>query len=173
MDPEIAINAIGFQYLLRDSLGQFSQNGRMMEVAGTVESDTNQIQISRQFPVSTRRFTGAHELGHALLHNAKGLHRDRPLDGSTVSGIRDVIEIQADKFASYFLMPEKLVSKIFKDIFYTDFFTLNEETLFALGSEVASKLNNKCDSRSLARTLAGVESFNGRHFPSLASQFGV
>ena len=144
-----------------------------MEVAGTVDNKSKQIQISKQFPPNTQRFTAAHELGHSLLHDASGLHRDRPLDGSKIEGVRNLVEIQADKFAIYFLMPEKLVRAIFKKLFYTEFFELNDDTYFALGKDAESKIKKNRDLTTIARVLASIEVYNGQHFQSLASQFGV
>jgi Zn-dependent peptidase ImmA (M78 family) len=78
-----------------------------------------------------RLFTSAHELGHILLHpQLKEAHRDRPLDGSVVS--RTQMERAADRFASSYLMPIKLVRERFFAIFGTEEFVLSESTAFAL-----------------------------------------
>jgi hypothetical protein len=111
-DPSVALRFIGYESNLTESLGQFSKNGKIIEVAGIIDNSTKQVKISRQFEPVIRNFTTAHELGHALLHKANGLHRDRPLDGTNVSGSREIIEIEADKFASYFLMPKKIQTNI-------------------------------------------------------------
>ncbi len=63
------------------------------------------ISVNRSEPVTRRRFTIAHELGHYYLHRDKNdnlyAHRD--------AGQRGKIETEADIFASNLLMPEEMV----------------------------------------------------------------
>lgn len=172
LDPTIALELIGYQYALVETLGQYYHDGNQIEVAGIIDNSMNQVSISRKFPPNIRNFTAAHELGHALLHEATGLHRDRPLDGSSLS--RDEIECEADKFASYFLMPGKYVKKCFQQSLATDCFFLNEDTSFALTRGTTINLARNCKSlRDLSRILASTESYNGVRFVSLANQFRV
>lgn len=169
LDPEVALKAIGYQFEISETLGQFNHEGKQVEVAGTINREIKHVRISRQFPPLIRSFTAAHELGHALLHKANGLHRDKPIDGTSLS--RNSTEYQADKFASYFLMPQLQVRKIFKQIFLTDQFELTEETAFALGSNLDTLRNMSI--RQLANVLASAERFNGNNFISMSNQFHV
>ncbi|MHB1086001.1 MAG: ImmA/IrrE family metallo-endopeptidase [Thiobacillus sp.] len=172
LDPSVALNLIGYDFDLDETLGQSHINGRLIEVAGIIDNSSRRVRISRQFPNDVRVFTAAHELGHALLHEARGLHRDRPFDGATLS--RDGIEFQADKFATYFLMPEKLVRARFVNFFATDCFVLNEETVFALSRRSLPDFQKKCKTlRDLARALANAEYYDGLRFVSMARQFRV
>lgn len=172
LDPAIAFRLIGYDYDLDETLGQYYSDGRQIEVAGTIDDSRKQVRISRRFPNEVRNFTAAHELGHALLHDARGLHRDRPLDGTKTS--REPIEFEADKFASYFLMPGKLVRARFEEFFGTDNFFLNEDTSFALTRGTSLDLRRNCRTlRDLAKILASTESYNGLRFISLASQLRV
>lgn len=172
LDPSIAFKLLGYDFDIEETLGQFFMDGKQIEVAGSIDDSSMQARISRQFQYEVRNFTAAHELGHALLHEARGLHRDRPLDGGTMS--REPIEIEADKFATYFLMPAKLVRARFENLFGTGKFILNQDTGFALARGTALDLNRDCRSlRDLSRILAGAESYNGRRFASLARQFRV
>lgn len=175
LDPSITFKAIGYDYHVENTLGQFSSQGKSFEVAGIINNALYQVQISRQFPYEVQKFTSAHELGHAILHEheARGLHRDRPLDGSENNTKRDSIEYQADKFAVYFLMPSKLLIKIFREHFLTECFVLNDDTIFALGSTTAAKIENYKSIRDLSRLLAKIEIYNGVNFNSLSRQFGV
>lgn len=170
LNPEIALRAFGFDFELVETLGQFEQSGKQYEVAGTINKKAQQVQISGQFSSVIRNFTAAHELGHALMHKTNHLHRDRPLDGSTTS-TRSSSEFQADKFATYFLMPEKQVRKVFSKIFLTDQFTVTEETAFALGCEYNAM--RKMSLREVSRILAKAERYNGANFRSLSSLFQV
>ncbi len=172
LDPVIALKFIGYDCNLDETLGQFYSDGKLIEVAGTIDKSSAKVRISRQFKNNIRNFTAAHELGHALLHQTSGLHRDRPLDGATIS--RDPVELEADKFATLFLMPQKLVKTTFEKFFLTNKFFLNEETTFALGLGDFMELKEKVTSlRQLSRMLASAEHYNGRHFISLANQFRV
>lgn len=173
LDPFIALRLLGYDCELEETLGQFHSDGKQVEIAGTLDKHTRQVRISRRLENAVRSFTVAHELGHALLHDTGAtLHRDRPLDGSTQS--RTGIEFEADKFASFFLMPAKQVQEAFTRFFRTDQFTLNEATAFALGQGDYEILRNKCKTlRQLSRLLAGAKQYNGVQFISLADQFLV
>ncbi|MDP2760301.1 MAG: ImmA/IrrE family metallo-endopeptidase [Sideroxyarcus sp.] len=172
LDPIIALNLIGYDCDLDETLGQFYSDGKLIEVAGAIDKSSAKVRISGRFENNIRNFTAAHELGHALLHQTSGLHRDRPLNGATIS--RDPIELEADKFATSFLMPRKLVKTTFENFFLTDKFFLNEETAFALGYGDFMELKGKVKAlRQLSKMLASAEQYNGRHFISLANQFRV
>lgn len=172
--PEDSLSMIGFAYKEEDTLGQFFCSGKPMEVAGIIDRDHKQVSISQQFKSSIKNFTAAHELGHALLHNETGLHRDRPMDGSTNVAVRDPIEREADKFATYFLMPKKMVTKSFSELFGTDKFLLNELTSFALISSSIVKAETRFpDKKSLALYLAKCNRFNAKSIVPMHERFGV
>lgn len=172
LDPIIALKLIGYDCELDETLGQFYSDGKLIEVAGAIDKSSAKVHISGRFENNIRNFTAAHELGHALLHQTSGLHRDRPLNGATIS--RDPIELEADKFATSFLMPRKLVKTTFEKFFLTDKFFLNEETAFALGLGDFMELKEKVKTlRQLSKILANTERYNGRYFISLANQFRV
>lgn len=171
LNPIVALKLTGYDCDIDETLGQFYTGGKLVEVAGTIDKQLKRVRISRQFSQNIRSFTAAHELGHALLHNTTKLHRDRPLDGTSIS--RNAVEFEADKFATFFLMPRKLVQTIFERMFLTDRFYLNEATSFALGHDYQA-LKNKCKNlRQLSRMLVSTERYNGLQFNSLATQFRV
>jgi len=172
--PEEVFKNLQYQIDRSSSLGTHQVNGILVEVAGQIDQKFKFVSISEQFPIEVQNFTAAHELGHALLHNQIVLHRDRPLDGSIISGSRPLEELQADKFATYFLMPKKQIVRAFKQLFLTEQFIVNEETAFALNEKSPEALREKCrDKRGLARLLASSEFFNGKHFISISKQFQV
>jgi len=174
LNPELAFKALGFHYDLCDTLGQFALEGKYFEVAGIVDSAAQEVRISRQFPRRVQRFTAAHELGHAVLHEAVGLHRDRPVDGSRPRNQRNQTEWEADAFATTFLMPAKLVAEEFEKRFHTMEFTLTEETIFALATEDEQIVRRQLqDTRRRSRTLAVAQRFGAVRFLSLAEVFGV
>jgi Zn-dependent peptidase ImmA (M78 family) len=174
LDPSLALQSLGYSVKVQESLGQYSTNGELFEVAGILDNSNTQVMISRRFSPVIRNFTTAHELGHAGLHDGSGLHRDRALDGSPNNHLRDGKEIEADVFAAYFLLPEKRVRSVFQKIFLTQSFILNEDTAFALTSKDLGSLQDRCRTlRDLTRILASAEYYNGVHVISLANHFRV
>ena len=101
------------------------------------------------------------------------LHRDRPLDGSDFSS-RDLREIQADKFAAFFLMPRKLVKNVFQELFILKKFVINQNTVFAFGEDSVSNFRAKHRNlRGLSIFLASADNFRGRSFYSISKVFNV
>ena len=174
LDPDLAFRSIGFRSELVESLGQHTWEGEPAEVAGIIDASVQTVQTSRRFAPPFRNFTAAHELGHAVLHDGRGLHRDRGLDGSQLGGSRDRTEWEADVFATYFLMPERLVRAAFECAFKVPRFVLDEDTAFALDPGDPGGLLSSCrEDRDLSRLLARTTRYDGVHFDSLADQFGV
>jgi Zn-dependent peptidase ImmA (M78 family) len=173
LDPELALRSLGYAVAIRESLGQHAAGRDSFEVAGIVDNSKETVEISRRFSPAIMKFTTAHELGHAVLHQGSGLHRDRGLDGVSI-GPRDPREAEADTFAAYFLLPDKQVRTAFSKRFLTEEFRLNEASAFALGAGSLRHLQDRCRSeRDLARILAAAQHYNGAHFKSLSERFGV
>lgn len=173
LDPILALQSLGFRVEMHESLGQYLAGRSWYEVAGVIDKSKGTVDISGQFSPAIIKFTAAHELGHAVLHGSSGLHRDRAVDGAQ-RGFRDQQEREADKFASYFLLPGKLVLEAFASRFCASRFVLNDDTAFALDYEsLAYAQGQYRNIRELARRLASAEQFSGRHFLSLADYFGV
>lgn len=173
LDPEVALRLYGYSFELEEGLGSYHGHSGHSEIAGLIDRLYKTVHVSQQFPPNVRLFTAAHELGHAALHPASGgIHRDRPIDGAALS--RNPDEFQADKFATYFLMPANLVKTRFADIFETDCFSLTEETSFGLSGMSFAEIQAKCrTARDVSRLLASAERYQGRSFVSLTAQFRV
>lgn len=174
LDPKVAFEVIGYEFGEVDTLPQFMTNEGMVDGAGFMNRSQKLAGVSSKFPMEVQNFTAAHELGHAILHNATGMHRDRALNGEAVSGSRDRTEIEADKFATYWTMPEKVVRVEFQKRFLSEKFVISEDTAFGLFSDSQEALRKKCTSlRQLARELANARKYNERFFESLAKKFKV
>ena len=173
LDPAIALEAIGFRFDLEEGLGQMPGRNGQIEVAGLIDTKAKVVRVGRQFSASVRAFTAAHELGHAVLHpTLDGLHRDKPLDGSPSAA--DRVEVEANKFATLFLMPARLVCTRFAELFQGEPFELSEESAFALAGCSLSDFNQSQGTRrQLARVLSSAQRYNGRHFTPLNEQFRV
>jgi Zn-dependent peptidase ImmA (M78 family) len=174
LDPIFALTAIGYSVQEHDSLGEYFGRDGAFEVAGILDKPTATARISKRFSHPMRNFTMAHELGHAILHDNIRMHRDRPFDGALNGQKREATEIEADVFASLFLLPEKLVRAAFERRFLAKRVVINEETAFALGERGVSSLFGKYRSRrDFSRMMANAAQYNGVHFRSLAENFGA
>jgi len=174
LQPSIVLNKVmGYSYQSSNSLGIYEHDGEFFEIAGLINKNEKVVQVSKRFPQETQNFTSAHELGHAILHKQTVLHRDRPLDGSSnTPRIRQ--EMQADKFATFFLMPTKLVVDIFFELFETEKFKITEASLLAIRGNSITAFRRQCrDKRGLARLLATTEYYGGKTFNSLSKIFKV
>jgi formiminotetrahydrofolate cyclodeaminase/Zn-dependent peptidase ImmA (M78 family) len=172
IDPIKLLKKLGYQYQQKSTLGTYDSMGNTFEVAGIIDSVNNYVSISSNFKPETIQFTIAHELGHAILHPNQVLHRDRPMDGSSLSSY-DFKERQANKFASCFLMPKKLIIQQFQSLFLTNKVEINTQTALLLGFRL-SELRAKCkDVRELSRFIASTTFYNHKFFPSIANQFQV
>ncbi len=166
---------LGYKYDNNHDLGYDFIDGQLVEIAGLIDQDNKLVQISNHTGSHLQNFTAAHELGHALLHKQSVLHRDIPIDGSNELRNRPPEEMQADKFASYFLMPEKLVRRRFKLLFGTYDFRINSDSAFKLtGNSSANDLRIKCrDLRGLSLKLSSAESYGQDFFEPLSAHFNV
>lgn len=172
IDPRAALALRGFRVEIVGALGQIAGTGRhVSNVAGLIDKASKQVLIASGLSPASRSFTMAHELGHAAMHDMVGMHRDKAMDGSTVSS--DPQEREAEKFAAYFLMPGKLVSRTFEEIFGRSPFVLDEDSRFALAGSLPSSNWSPRTVRDLSRLLASAERFNGLSMRSLAEQFRV
>jgi len=175
LKPDVVLEKLlGYQYDKPQSLGQYISEEGLFEIAGTIDKAGKYVAVSQNFSKETQNFTAAHELGHALLHKQTVLHRDKAIEGSVTGVKRETVELEADKFAAYFLMPKKVVQGLFKHLFLTDRFILNEGTVLALTGERLSDFKKKCkNTRELSRFLATAEFYSNESFKSMSEIFGV
>ncbi|GAA4240055.1 cyclodeaminase/cyclohydrolase family protein [Winogradskyella damuponensis] len=173
--PDIVLRqALGFDYFSSSSYGVPNENDEIVEVAGVIDQPNKLVMVSNKFPKEVQRFTAAHELGHAILHDQPVLHRDIAVECIGQRNTRDIVEIEADKFATNFLMPNKLVRREFENIYSYKVFELNEDSAFQFGGRSVGELRKECKNlRGLSRKLASTESFDNKHFHSLSEKFNV
>jgi Zn-dependent peptidase ImmA (M78 family) len=174
LDPAIALAALGYKISRPATLGTFSSDGVTYEVAGQINQKSRTVEISQQFPRETQYFTAAHELAHAFMHDQLCMHRDRPLNGSQKTNSKEFKEWQADRFATYYLMPEKLIKRYFHQIFHTQEFQVSPNTAHALNFDSADALMRQCrNRRELSRLLATATIYNSRAVRSMSEIFNV
>jgi len=87
----------------------------LKEVSGLVVRNGNAtvIAFNQEHPLTRRRFTVAHELAHAILHEGKEVHYDTDFrvdfrSGESSLGV-DVEEMEANFFAASILMPRRFL----------------------------------------------------------------
>ncbi len=175
LDPIVVIKKVmGYTLQNKKLLGNFDSKGiQAYEIAGIIDKKEKLIQISENFSLETRNFTAAHELGHAILHRQNILHRDKPSDGSEMI-LKNREETEADKFATYFLMPKKWVIDFFLEIFGTTNFKIDGHSALLLNKSTESALRYECkDKRGLARMLSSHNYYAGKKFVPLIKIFKV
>jgi Zn-dependent peptidase ImmA (M78 family) len=174
--PEVAARVCHLNY---EPVGGVAANEwNKFASAGTLDRDRGTIRVSTQFGYTTQRFTGAHEIGHFLLHPQLGsggvIHRDRPISGS-VSNWRPLVEVEADYFAACFLMPRKLVIQAYEDRFGSRKPPQKTEAVLyhLFKRDMNTYFSAPRGSKIFARAVASTTAFDTKRFPSLADQFGV
>lgn len=165
LDPKLAIELMGFQVGVHNSLGQLAAHSKGYKVAALINKNEKLVHISNEFDRTVQSFMLAHELGHLVLHADRRMHRDVAVDGKIK---RVGAEREADTFAALFLMPEKLLRTKFAAYFDSDVEnTINMEKFLGSSSQSSKR-------RNLARWLAGATQYKGNHFrQSLAELFNV
>lgn len=176
LEPERAAKLLNVEFQRYEELLEFGSGRQRSEIAGLIDRQANKIAVAMKFPPEAVRFTGAHEIGHWILHPGKVMHRDRPIKGiapETVSRSRE--EREADYFAACFLVPRKLAVTAFEAAFQTRApLSLNDTTAFWLSpNDPDSLLRSQLGSLDFALAVASARSYGGRPILPLASQFGV
>lgn len=149
------------------------------DVAGFLDRDKKLVGVVSTAPLSSQRFTLAHELGHYVLHTDSLAFRDRSLSAPDVSRERPPEEREADAFAAELLMPRKLVARVFQTIFGdgSDPIVYDGEFVEALSMSGLQRLNAfeiaGFSSVSRAQLIARLRVYKGRVFQPLADQFQV
>lgn len=178
-NPESVLKNIDYRLLRSKSLGQSTYDSGRFETAGLINTKQKYVAISEKFSLEQQRFTLAHEIGHLVLGHkitsGDQIHRDRPISKSSRLILTDPMERQANKFASQLLMPEKMVRDLFVEIFGTERFVLNEDTVFGLGNiKNTTEFNAKFkEPYHIARFISSLNTYNGRSFTSFKDLFQV
>ena len=96
-------------------IGLYCANGWSKEISGLIRKDPERggpsgyaIITNAAHPVTRRRFTIAHEIGHFVLHT-ESLGAGVTDDGLYRSRLGGRLEGQANRFAGWLLMPRRLI----------------------------------------------------------------
>lgn len=169
-DPEAACRVLGLKYLPDSHLGTYGGTA----TAGLLDRANKAVMLSSRQSFEAQRFTGAHEVGHYLLHPGQLMFRDRTLSAHGGTG-RPLDEQQADFFAACFLVPPKLLLQAFRLRFPVNEPLVNTSAVcFNLSTRNHQYLESlPPGSMEFALAVARAEAFNGYRFKSLAALFNV
>lgn len=172
LEPAIGAAVLGVRYeVVEEGLGSMGPPGPVTEVAGRMDRRANLIQVSGRFPEVVQRFTGAHELGHVVMHPHNVMHRDRPLEGGLGRGARSREEKEADFYAACFLMPARMVLQSYEKRFDAPPLHVDDDLAFRLSPDDPDVIW-AASPEDLAGMVAGYK--NPRSSPvSLAEEFRV
>ena len=102
---------------------------------GYYKDDTRRIYLNTDQPINRRRFTVAHELGHALLgHGTRQKDHDKTFSRKNY----DPAEVEANTFATCLLMPKQYVIQCIRNNM-----TFDEMTSFFGVSDMAMAIRLK------------------------------
>jgi hypothetical protein len=171
--PEAAAEILQLTYFESDTLGRFGMAGDRFEPAGAMDRDQRLIAVSTKVSRPVQRFTGAHEIGHFLLHRGAMMFRDRPV--FELTGPRSRTEREADYFAACFLAPEKILKTEFKYRFGSkEPLPLNTTVAYHLARGSADELlNAPTGTLNFAMAVASARSFGSHQFTPLHEFFGI
>lgn len=170
--PDVAARVLDLEIDYRDDLGTFRAGSSAYTVAGMLDRGRGIISLSTRFTEQAMRFTGAHEIGHFLLHPGEHFHRDRPLSADGHG--RSAREHEADYFAACFLASKRLIEEAFAPRFGKAPLVLDDNVAFYLrGAKAHELMRAATGSLDFAAAVAGARSFAGTPFPSLAEKFGL
>lgn len=123
------------------------------------------VMVTTKRPLSIQRFTGAHELGHYILGHKPSLDDDSMLRRSPFSAAPDYAqqELEADAFATEFLLPPWLFAEHFKRQGWSKDMMSDPAIVYQLSLRVGASYEATC--RSLMRP--GVRVINRRTLDNL------
>lgn len=175
LHPDIILKRVlGYDYFSSSNYGVLTEDNDISEVAGLIDQKNKLVVVSKKYSKEVQRFTASHELGHALMHSQPIMHRDIPADCSQHRKTRNITEIQADKFATNFLMPKKLVIMEFEQIFKTNFLQLDDDTAFKFrGRSVEGMKKEFKNLHEFSRMVVSTELFDNGEHTSLSNLFNV
>ena len=172
--PDVAARLLGWSFESWPEIP--NRNGdRHIEIAGLIDPQIGRIVVSEKLGPELARFTGAHEIGHCLLHKPTTLYREMSTDAEFPI-VSDHKEQEANRFAAQFLMPEKLLQTSIEASFgMSPPIVLDETNAFWLDRSDYGRLLD-VEAERLAREFAfaaGSINFRGQQIVSLHEQFKV
>jgi len=131
IDPYFAAEMLGYSVEFSSDQREDLTCTKRQGIVATLDNKRRNIWVRSSQNDPEKRFCVAHELGHLVRHPGISFHRDRT--AGFLSNRRPPMELEADRFASNFLMPARLVRNEFEGRF-GDIRSINRDDLmFYLG----------------------------------------
>lgn len=149
---------------------------RRTGIAGMIDRPDRLIVVSEKFSEEEQRFTGLHEVGHAVLHpELRGAHRDRPIGSSKPRAELGPLEWEADQFAVAYSMPEAWFVKDVEDRFMKVPIEVDEGLLWRLDPGDPDRFfRTRRDDLDLEKAIVSYAGFGQSiQFPSLKAIYGM
>ncbi len=126
LSPSTLAEMLGLTYEVTPRIHLDREDGRV--ALGLLDLSKRSVLVS-EIGLEAARYTGAHELGHALYHQGRvRQHWERELDPAE----KDPQERQADQFAARFLMPKRLLIRRLMENFFEPPVRIDENWLYFL-----------------------------------------
>lgn len=130
--PPILPKELAENYRLKVVFAGFPDE--LFDVMGYFDLERREIVVNRRDPPNRQTFTIAHELGHALLHEAFIRHSPneyKVLRREPMGSKKSAVEQEANSFASGLLVPRKLLDNYYRLASISEL-----STLFGVSEEV-------------------------------------
>lgn len=174
----IATDVLGLVFEEPYEIGSVpAPNWNRIDVAGQLNRAEKKIVVASRLPPQVKRFTGAHEIGHFVLHRGADNLRENPMTEAAIrSPFRPPREREADLFAAELLMPSKALEDAFSSLFGlpVDGNRIDEGQAFCLmGEKMTASELMRLAPIDRAKLIAEACSLTSKHNRSLADIFNV
>lgn len=172
----IAEEILGLSFEEPWGIGFLQLSGLGIELAGQLDRTDRKILVAKKFSLEIQRFTGAHEIGHFVLHKEKNQFRESPCTDPAIRRPSSPHELEANIFAAELLMPAKVLHDLFCRRFPAPINVSEIDdtyaTLLTNGRLVPSELRAK-SILEVAEIVAKASSFLAADERALMDIFGV
>jgi Zn-dependent peptidase ImmA (M78 family) len=164
-----------FLFVEPAEIGTSAASGR--PIAGVLDRVSRTTEVASNLPLTVRRFTGAHELGHLVLHPEVQSLRESPIgDRGMLGRGTPPKEQEANLFAAELLIPTRLLRELFARRFpptiYRD--SIDDDTAYYCSNgELRASDFRAMNLLELAQFIAKAGSFTTADSRPLTEVFGV
>jgi hypothetical protein len=164
-----------FHFIGPAEIGTSTVSGR--QIAGVLSRPNRTIEVASNLPLTIRRFTGAHELGHLVLHPEVQSLRESPIgDRSLLGWGTPPKEQEANLFAAELLIPTRLLSELFARRFHPPIYkdSMDDDIAFYCSNgELRASDFKKMSLLDFAKFIGQAGSFTTADSRPLTDVFGV
>ncbi len=177
--PEaIATSILRLRYEEPEEIGVLDKGSHLrIELAGLLSRSERKISVAQKFSSEIRRFTGAHEIAHYLIHPDVLNMRESPMtDGMIRYQQKSRREKEADLFAAELLVPSEIVFELFGRLFGdgVDGSQISDDLAYCLSNgKLPASTISRLQPLESAKLIAAQPSLVTTQSRSLTEIFGV